>query len=51
MEYLVNGNPEIGRIVHLTFFSEEEGANDPYHSFAKVILRGTKAIYLIYSHG
>ena len=23
---LVNGKPEIGRIVHLTFFSEEKGA-------------------------
>lgn len=48
---LANGKPEIGRIVHLTFFSEEEGANGPYHSFVRVILRGTKAIYLTYSHG
>jgi hypothetical protein len=43
---LVNGKPEIGRIVHLTFFSEEKGPNGPYHSFARVILRGTKAIYV-----
>ena len=41
---LVNGKPEIGRIVQLTFFSEEKGPNGPYHSFARVILRGTKAI-------
>ncbi len=31
---LVNGKPEIGRIVHLTFFSEEMGANGPVSSFA-----------------
>lgn len=43
---LVNGNPEIGRIVHITFFSEERGDRGPYHSFARVILRGTEAIYV-----
>jgi hypothetical protein len=43
---LVNGKPEIGRIVHLTFFSEEMGPNGTYHSFVRVVLRGTKAIYL-----
>ncbi len=43
---LESGEPEIGRIVHLTFFSEENGVNGPYHSFARVILRGTEAIYL-----
>lgn len=42
---LANGKPEIGRIVHLTFFSEENGANGPYSSFIRVILRGTTAIY------
>jgi hypothetical protein len=43
---LVNGKPEIGRIVQLTFFSEEKGANGPYHSFIRVVLRGTTAIYV-----
>lgn len=43
---LTSGKPEIGRIVHLTFFSEEKGASGPYHSFAKVILRGNKALYV-----
>jgi len=43
---LVNGKPEIGRIVQLTFFSEEKDANGPYHSFIRVILRGTTAIYV-----
>jgi hypothetical protein len=40
---LVNGKPEIGRVVHLTFFSEEQGPSGPYHSFARVVLRGTTA--------
>jgi hypothetical protein len=43
---LVNGKPEIGRVVHLTFFSEEQGATGTYHSFARVVLRGTTAIYV-----
>ena len=43
---LVSGKPEIGRIVHVTFFSEEKGANGSYHSFVRVILRGTTAIYV-----
>ncbi len=43
---LVNGKPEIGRVVHLTFFSEEQGPNGIYHSFARVVLRGTTAIYI-----
>jgi len=43
---LVNGRPEIGRIVHLTFFSKEKGPDGPYHSFVRVILRGTTAIYV-----
>jgi len=43
---LANGKPEIGRIVHLTFFSKEMGSNGPYHSFARVILRGTTALYV-----
>ncbi len=43
---LVNGRAEIGRVVHLTFFSEEQSANGTYHSFARVVLRGTTAIYV-----
>jgi hypothetical protein len=43
---IVNGKPEIGRVVHLTFFSQEQGANGTYHSFVRVVLRGTTAIYV-----
>jgi hypothetical protein len=43
---LVNGKSEIGRVVHLTFFSEEQSANGTYHSFARVVLRGTTAVYI-----
>jgi hypothetical protein len=43
---LVNGKAEIGRVVHLTFFSEEQGPDGPYHCFARVILRGTTAVYI-----
>jgi cytoskeletal protein RodZ len=43
---LVNGKPEIGRVVHLTFFSNEQGFSGDYHSFARVVLRGTTAIYI-----
>jgi hypothetical protein len=43
---LVNGKPEIGRVVHLTFFSEEQGSDGSYHSFVRVVLRGTTAIYV-----
>ena len=43
---LVNGKPEIGRVVHLTFFSEEQGTSEPYHSFVRVVLRGTTAMYV-----
>ena len=43
---LVNGRPEIGRVVHLTFFSKEMGTDGPYHSFVRVILRGTTAVYV-----
>jgi len=41
----MNGKPEIGRVVHLTF-SEEQGPSGPYHSFVRVVLRGTTAIYV-----
>lgn len=44
---MVNGQPQIGKIVHLTFFSEEKTADGTiYHSFVRVILRGTTAVYV-----
>ncbi|MGE5187578.1 MAG: hypothetical protein ACM3JE_00970, partial [Betaproteobacteria bacterium] len=43
---LVNGKAEIGRVVHLTFFSEEHGPDSDFHSFARVVLRGTTAVYI-----
>jgi hypothetical protein len=44
---IVNGSPQIGRIVHLTFFSEEKTSNGTiYHSFVRVVLRGTTAVYV-----
>jgi hypothetical protein len=44
---MVNGRAEIGRVVHLTFFSEEQGTDGIiYHSFARVILRGQTAVYV-----
>jgi hypothetical protein len=44
---LVSGKAEIGRVVHLTFFSEEQGPNgSTFHSFARVVLRGTTAVYI-----
>ncbi|NLI90692.1 MAG: hypothetical protein GX434_00410 [Peptococcaceae bacterium] len=39
---LRTGKPEIGRIIHLTFFALDEMAGT---SFARVILRGNNAIY------
>lgn len=43
---LASGKPEIGRVVHLTFFAKEVGSSGSYHSFGRVILRGTTAIYV-----
>lgn len=43
---MVNGKAEIGRVVHLTFFSTENGVNGTYHSFLRVVLRGTTAVYV-----
>jgi hypothetical protein len=43
---LVNGRPEIGKVVHLTFFARETPAGgSPIHSFVRVIFRGTKVLY------
>lgn len=39
------GKPEIGRLVHITFFSEEkDSAGTSFHDFARVLLRGGTAI-------
>jgi hypothetical protein len=44
---IANGVPQIGDVVHLTFFSEEQGPNGTvYHSFCRVVLRGTTAVYI-----
>lgn len=40
------GRQEIGRAIHLTFFAAERAADGTkWHSFARVIMRGTTAIY------
>ncbi len=42
---LSNGKPEIGRVVHLTFFSREvTPAGIPYHDFTRAIIRGNQVI-------
>ncbi len=42
----VSGRAEIGDVVHLTFFSgERTGDGAVFHSFARVILRGTRVFY------
>jgi hypothetical protein len=43
-----NGRSEIGRIMHITFFSLEKPANlRPFHSYARVIIRGDTAFYAL----
>ncbi len=42
---LVSGKPQIGRVVHLTFFSGERGPDGkPLYGARRVILRGNRAI-------
>ncbi len=44
---LKTGRPEIGRIVHLTFFSiERTPGGQTYYSFARLIIRGTTVLYV-----
>jgi len=46
IENLKSGRKEIGRVVHLTFFAREKAPDGTaYYSFARVIFRGTTAIY------
>ncbi|MBF0500673.1 MAG: hypothetical protein HQM09_11115 [Candidatus Riflebacteria bacterium] len=41
-----NGSKEIGRVVHLTFFSFEKPADaNPFHSFNRVVIRGNTAFF------
>ncbi len=43
---VVTGRKETGRIIHLTFFAQEEDGNGGiWHSYARVIIRGTMAFY------
>jgi len=43
---LVSGRPEIGKIVHLTFFSKETAPQgQSYHDFVRLIIRGTRVLY------
>jgi hypothetical protein len=41
---IATGKPQIGRVIHLTFFSEEKAAGSSFFDVARVILRGTTAI-------
>lgn len=42
---MVNGKPEIRDVVHLTFFAQETTPTT-FHSYVRVILRGTTALYV-----
>ena len=45
IRYRVNNQPQLGDIVHLTFFAREKHPNGtPYHSFARIILRGNRMV-------
>jgi hypothetical protein len=40
------GRPQIGRVVHLTFFTTETTpTGQVYHAFARLIVRGTTVVY------
>jgi hypothetical protein len=45
IEYRVTPRPELGDIVHLTFFSKEQGAAGPTHSFARIVVRGNRVVW------
>ena len=41
------GRPEIFDVVHLTFFSKEQApGGGSYHSYTRVIIRGTRVLYI-----
>jgi len=41
---ITTGQAQLGRVLHLTFFSEEKGAGGSFFDVARVILRGTTAV-------
>ncbi|MCU0242740.1 MAG: hypothetical protein MUF51_10000, partial [Vicinamibacteria bacterium] len=41
---ITTGKPYIGRVIHLTFFSQEKTATGSYYDVLRVILRGTTAL-------
>jgi hypothetical protein len=42
---ITSGQPEIGRVLHLTFFAEERAPDGtPFWDFRRVIVRGTKVL-------
>jgi hypothetical protein len=41
---ITTGKPQIGRVIHLTFFSEEKAGGTSFFDVSRVILRGTTAI-------
>lgn len=44
---LKTGRPEIFDVVHLTFFSKEQApGGGSYHSYTRVIIRGTRVLYI-----
>ncbi|HEY3383596.1 MAG TPA: M4 family metallopeptidase [Vicinamibacterales bacterium] len=41
---ITTGAPQIGRVIHLTFFSQEGGPGGTFYDTARVILRGTTLV-------
>jgi Zn-dependent metalloprotease len=41
---ITSGKPQIGRVIHLTFFSEEKAGGSAFFDVSRVILRGTTVI-------
>jgi len=41
---ITTGKPQLGRVIHLTFFSEEKAGASAYFDVTRVLLRGTTAI-------
>ena len=46
VQNMVTGSPQIGDVVHLTFFAQEKTDDGvAYHSFVRVIIRGHRVLY------
>jgi Zn-dependent metalloprotease len=41
---ITTGKPQIGRVIHLTFFSQETGTGGSFFDVSRVILRGTTVL-------